>query len=283
MSTKHKILLVDDDEDFVRSMTDLLEAHGHTIISAHDGESGLELARREHPDLMVLDVMMATKTEGFEVARKIPSCPELRDMPVLLVTGIRAEMRLGFRFEPNETWLPVTRIMEKPIDPAAFVATVSELLRRRGEMDWKHGVQRQVRNVLMHKETDLHTVEPAISVFEAVRIMDKLRIGALLVVDRGRLMGLCTTRDCLMGVILNERSAKSTTVSEVMTRDVTTVTPESTVEECMSLMTHKRVRHLPVLDGEKLIGIVSIGDIVRAALAEKNFMIEQLEMYITTG
>src|SRR5512142_2060563 len=135
MSVKEKILLVDDDVDFVASTRDLLEAHGYRVISAHDGTEGLELAKREQPDLMVLDVMMATKTEGFEVARKIPACPELRNMPVLLVTGIRGEMKLGFRLEPNETWLPVSRIMEKPIDPAAFVAAVGELLRRRGEVD----------------------------------------------------------------------------------------------------------------------------------------------------
>ena len=129
MSAKEKILLVDDDADFVSSTTDLLDAHGYKVISAGDGASGLELARREHPDLMVLDVMMATKTEGFEIARKIPACPELRNMPVLLVTGIRSEMKLGFRLEPDETWLPVSRIMEKPIDPATFVAAVGELLR----------------------------------------------------------------------------------------------------------------------------------------------------------
>ena len=118
MSAKGKILLVDDDVEFVNSTTDLLEAHGYTVISAPDGMSGLELARKERPDLMVLDVMMATKTEGFDVARKIPGLPELHTMPVLLVTGIRKEMALSFRLEPDETWLPVSRIMEKPVDPA---------------------------------------------------------------------------------------------------------------------------------------------------------------------
>ncbi len=81
MPTKEKILLVDDDLDFVKSTTDLLEAHGYRVISAQDGTSGLSLAKQEHPDLMVLDVMMATKTEGFDVARRIPSCPELAICP----------------------------------------------------------------------------------------------------------------------------------------------------------------------------------------------------------
>ena len=89
MSEKQKtILLVDDDRDFVESNKDLLEAQGYRILTAYDGKSGLETALRERPDLMILDVMMASDTEGFEVSRKIPEKPELRNMRVLLVTGI---------------------------------------------------------------------------------------------------------------------------------------------------------------------------------------------------
>jgi len=265
----------------VRSTTDLLEAHGYRVISANDGASGLDLAKQQRPDLMVLDVMMATKTEGFEIARRIPACPELREMPVLLVTGIRSEMKLGFRLEPDQTWLPVSRIMEKPIDPAAFVAAVGELLRRRGKMDWKHGICRLVKGILADKEHDLWTIHPDTNVLEAARMMDKYRIGALLVLEEGKLVGICTERDCIRSVILKDLPSKTTPVRHVMTPHVICVSPGDTTEECMSLMTHKRVRHLPVMDGEKLIGIVSIGDVVRAALAEKNFMIEQLESYIT--
>lgn len=283
MSTKEKILLVDDDVDFVGSMTDLLEAHGYRVISAHDGESGLELAKQEHPDLMVLDVMMATKTEGFEIARRIPSCPELRTMPVLLVTGIRSEMKLGFRLEPDETWLPVSRIMEKPIDPAGFVATVGELLRQREEMDWKHGVRRPIKGILTTKEGDLWIVGPDATVFEAAQIMEKYRVGSVLVMENEKLVGICTERDCARGVILQDRPAKTTPVRAIMSSPVVTISPDDSTEECMSLMTHKRVRHLPVIDNGKLIGIISIGDVVRAALAEKNFMIEQLETYISAG
>ena len=130
MGEKAKILLVDDDEDFLKSTGDLLEAHGYQVISATDGSSGLAKALKERPDLMVLDVMMATETEGFDVARKIPEAKELREMPVIMVTGIRKEMKLGFAFEPDETWLPVQRVMEKPIEPARFLAVIGKLLQK---------------------------------------------------------------------------------------------------------------------------------------------------------
>ena len=119
------ILLVDDDMDFVESNKDLLEAHGYRVLTASDGASGLALARQERPDLMILDVMMATQTEGFEVSRKIPESPELRAMRVLLVTGIRKAMHLPFRFERDDTWLPVSEILEKPVAPEQLLAEVA--------------------------------------------------------------------------------------------------------------------------------------------------------------
>jgi CBS domain-containing protein len=283
MSAKERILLVDDDSDFVASTTDLLEAHGYNVTSARDGASGFDLARKERPDLMVLDVMMATKTEGFEVARKIPACPELRNMPVLLVTGIRSEMKLGFRLEPDTTWLPVNRIMEKPIDPAVFVAAVGELLRSRSKMDWKHGARRPVKGILAEKEAHLWTIAPQATVLEAAQMMEKYRIGALPVVKDGKVVGLIAAQDCVRGVLLQDRSARGTQVREVMSSPVDCISLDDTTEECVSLMTHRRVRHLPVIDDGKLVGIISIGDVVRAAVAEKNFLIEQLERYIAQG
>ena len=128
MPEPKKILLVDDDKSFVESNTDLLEAYGYEIFSAYDGASGLETAIREHPDLMVLDVMMAHETEGFEIARKVREVPELNKMKVLLVSGITREKKLGYKLEPDSTWLPVDRVMEKPIDPARFIAEVEKLL-----------------------------------------------------------------------------------------------------------------------------------------------------------
>ena len=126
MANKKRILIVDDDVNFVESNKDLLEASGYAVIFAHDGTSGLELAKKEKPDLMILDVMMATNTEGFEISRKIPETPELRKMPVLMVTGIRREMNLPFGFEPDETWLPVNSVFEKPIEPETLLEEIKK-------------------------------------------------------------------------------------------------------------------------------------------------------------
>ena len=128
MPAKKRILIVDDDRDFVESNKDLLEANGYDVIAAHDGEIGLALAKKAKPDLMILDVMMATNTEGFEVSRKIPETPELKNMPVLMVTGIRREMKLPFAFEPDETWLPVSSLFEKPIEPAVLLEEIKKRL-----------------------------------------------------------------------------------------------------------------------------------------------------------
>lgn len=121
-----KILIVDDDPDFVESNKELLEANGYQVVSASNGAEGLALAKKEKPDLMILDVMMATNTEGFEVSRKIPETPELRNMPVLLVTGIRRALNLPFGFEPDKTWLPVDSVFEKPIDPAVLLQEIKK-------------------------------------------------------------------------------------------------------------------------------------------------------------
>lgn len=116
-SPKKRILIVDDDIEYVESNKELLEASGYEVLTAHNGKDGLELAKKHKPDLMILDVMMATNTEGFEVARKVPHSPELKGMHILLVTGVRREMSLPFKVHPDETWLPVDKVFEKPINP----------------------------------------------------------------------------------------------------------------------------------------------------------------------
>lgn len=123
---KHKILIVDDDIDYVESNKELLEANGYEVLTAYNGKAGLELAKKEKPDLMILDVMMATSTEGFEVARKIPSSQELQSMQILLVTGVRWEMDLPFKIEPDDTWLPVDKVFEKPIDPQLLLDEIQK-------------------------------------------------------------------------------------------------------------------------------------------------------------
>jgi DNA-binding response OmpR family regulator len=139
MSGGKKILLVDDDVDFVESNKDLLEAYGYQVFTAHDGAAGLELAKKELPDIMILDVMMATHVEGFEVARKIPETPELKNMHVLLVTGIQQDMHLPFGFDPDETWLPVDRVLEKPIAPTRLLSEIQKVLGEANPQGATHG------------------------------------------------------------------------------------------------------------------------------------------------
>ena len=139
MSDGKKVLLVDDDVDFVESNKDLLEAYGYRVFTAHDGAAGLELAKKERPDIMILDVMMATHVEGFEIARKIPDTPELQHMHVLLVTGIQQDMHLPFGFDPDETWLPVDRVLEKPIAPTRLLSEIQKVLGETSTQGAPHG------------------------------------------------------------------------------------------------------------------------------------------------
>lgn len=129
MNEPRKILIVDDDADFVQSVQYLLEAEGYTVLKAYNGTEGLALAREERPDLMILDVMMTSSTEGLEVSRKIPETPELKNIQVIMVTGITKEMNLPFKLEPDESWLPVDSIMEKPIDSEKLLKEVKERLK----------------------------------------------------------------------------------------------------------------------------------------------------------
>ena len=127
-SGKKKILIVDDDKNFSNSVQELLENDGYEVFQAYDGKEGLELATKECPDLMILDVMMANNTEGFEVSREIPKIHELKDMQVIMLTGITKEMNLPFKFEPDETLLPVSTVLEKPVAPARLLDEIRERL-----------------------------------------------------------------------------------------------------------------------------------------------------------
>lgn len=128
-----KVLIVDDDAAFAESNQDLLEAFGYEVYTAPDGASGLARARELRPDVMLLDVMMTHDTEGFEVARKIPESPELRDMAVLLVTGMAGELKLPAPLQADETWLPVDRVLEKPIQPERLMKEIEHALERKRE------------------------------------------------------------------------------------------------------------------------------------------------------
>jgi CBS domain-containing protein len=137
-----------------------------------------------------------------------------------------------------------------------------------------------IKQILEAKGYEVLAIEPGASVYSAIEIMAENGIGALMVMDGNRPVGLISERDYARKVILKGRSSRDTEVREVMTSHVYCVRPEQTVEECMALMTEKRVRHLPVTENDRLVGIVSIGDLVKAIIAEQRFIIDQLEHYI---
>ncbi len=137
-----------------------------------------------------------------------------------------------------------------------------------------------IRQLLQSKGGVVWSVRPDASVFEAMKIMADKGIGALVVQEDGKLVGIVSERDYARKVILKDRASKQIPVSEIMVKDVLYARPDHTVEECLALMTEKRTRHLPVLDGDKLIGIISIGDLVKSVIDEQQHVIEQLEHYI---
>ncbi|MEO8298492.1 MAG: CBS domain-containing protein [Burkholderiales bacterium] len=126
----------------------------------------------------------------------------------------------------------------------------------------------------------VYTVAPGAPVFEAVQLMGQKNVGALLVMDEGRLVGIISERDYARKIALLERSSRNTAVREIMSAPVMCVRPPQTSEECMALMTENRLRHLPVMEGDRLLGVISIGDLVKGIISEQQFLIEQLEHYI---
>ena len=137
-----------------------------------------------------------------------------------------------------------------------------------------------VMQLLQGKSRPLCTISPEARVFEALSLMAKEDVGALLVIENGRLAGILSERDYARKVILQGKYSNETPVREIMTERVVCVQPRNTVEECMALMTDKRVRHLPVLENDQIIGVLSIGDLVKETISEQQFMIKQLESYI---
>jgi CBS domain-containing protein len=139
---------------------------------------------------------------------------------------------------------------------------------------------KSVAQLLKVKGNTVYTIGPDATVLDALRLFADKGIGAALVMEGDRLLGIFTERDYARKVALQGKSAKDVKVREVMSTDVLCVGPERTNEECMALMTEKRIRHLPVVDNGKVIGIISIGDLVKDIIAEQQFVIENLERYI---
>ena len=123
--SKH-VLVIDDDAELVESVINLLEAKGYQTSSASNGQEGVEKAKAQKPDLILLDVMMTTKDEGFNVARELKQIDSLKETPVVMVTGVRKAMNLPFSFETDETWLPVKAFLEKPVKPEALLKAIEE-------------------------------------------------------------------------------------------------------------------------------------------------------------
>ena len=143
-------------------------------------------------------------------------------------------------------------------------------------------MERTVAGILAEKGTEVFSVAPGTRVYEALRLMAERDVGAVVVLEADRLVGIMSERDYARKVILRDRTSRQTRVEEIMTSEVITVAPTTTVGECMELMTDHRVRHLPVVDRGSLVGLVSIGDVVRAVISQQEALIEQLERYITS-
>ena len=140
-----------------------------------------------------------------------------------------------------------------------------------------------LRQLIAGKHKPIATVDPDSTVLHALEIMAENDVGALLVLDGERLAGVFSERDYARKVILQGKSSKELKVREIMTDKVFYVTPETSIEQCMAIMTDKHIRHLPILEnGEKVLGVISIGDVVKETISQQQFIINQLETYITT-
>jgi CBS domain-containing protein len=137
-----------------------------------------------------------------------------------------------------------------------------------------------ISSLLNYKAPTLWSIAPEATVFEAIRLMAEKNIGSLLVMSGGRLTGLFTERDYTRKVALFGKTSKETRVVEIIPKEFITVTPEDSVEDCMRLMTEKRVRHVPVVSGTEVVGLISIGDLVNWIISTQNAAIEQMEQYI---
>jgi CBS domain-containing protein len=138
-----------------------------------------------------------------------------------------------------------------------------------------------VRNILDSKGHDVWCIGLENTVYDALRLMAEKEVGALVVTDDEKIAGIISERDYARKIVLLGRTSPNTLVKEIMTSHVAYTQLEQPIEECMAIMTDKRIRHLPVIDGGKLVGIISIGDLVKSIIADQKFIIEQLERYIT--
>ena len=141
---------------------------------------------------------------------------------------------------------------------------------------------RTVRHLLEAKAPEVFAIGPDAPVLDAIRLMAEKRIGAVLVMEGGRLAGILSERDYARKIVLQGRSSKDTPVRDIMTAEVVSVGLNDTADRCMQLVTNRRIRHLPVLDGEAVLGVVSIGDLVKAVIEDQQLELDQLQRYIAS-
>ncbi|MGA9478404.1 MAG: CBS domain-containing protein [Desulfobacterales bacterium] len=136
------------------------------------------------------------------------------------------------------------------------------------------------RDLLREKGTQVYATSPDATVYDALQQMAEKNVGALIVFEGDRMVGLISERDYARKIVLKNKFSRETAVSEIMSRDVVTVAPDKNLEECMEVISEHRVRHLPVVEEDRVLGIISIGDVVKGIIDHKEFIIEQLEYYI---
>lgn len=141
-------------------------------------------------------------------------------------------------------------------------------------------VREKIRDLLKQKGQEVWSVTPVMSVYQAIEMMADKGVGALTVLANGKLVGIISERDYARKVILQGKSSRETPVSEIMSSKVVTVIPDSTVDECMRIMTHRRIRHLPIVEGDDLVGMISIGDLVKTIISAQAETIDHLFHYI---
>ena len=139
------------------------------------------------------------------------------------------------------------------------------------------------REILKKRRGIVRFITPDATVFEAVKAMDKFKVGALMVIDKGKLLGIISERDYPRKVVLKDRSSKSTKVGEIMSRKVAQVDAEANIEKCMDIMGKNRIRHLPVVEKGEVLGVISSTDLLRLTVSQKDHIIEQLARYIAPG
>lgn len=139
----------------------------------------------------------------------------------------------------------------------------------------------KVRNIIQTKGNAIFSVASNVTVYQALERMFEKNIGSLLVIDDGKFVGIFTERDYARKLILKGKSSKETAIGEIMTEHPITVTYDTTIDECMRTMTDRKIRHLPVMEDNKLVGLISVGDVVKFIIEEQKFIIENLEQYIT--